>query len=53
MFKKLLLAICLASASAANAWDWFGLKPYDEADTNRPPRLYRLLEKANVFIELA
>ena len=53
MFKKLLLAICLASASAANAWDWFGLKPYDEADTNRPPRLHRLLEKANDFIELA
>ena len=53
MIKHLLIAICLAAAPAANAWDWFGLKPYDEADTNRPPRLHRLLEKANDFIELA
>jgi len=53
MFKKLLLAVCIASATVANAWDWFGLKPYDEADTNRPPRLHRLLEKANDLIEQA
>ena len=53
MIKHLLIALCLAAAPAANAWDWFGLKPYDEADTNRPPRLHRLLEKANDFIELA
>jgi len=53
MLKKLLLAVCIASATAANAWDWFGLMPYDEADTNRPPRLHRLLEKANDLIEQA
>lgn len=33
------------------AWYWpFG---YDEDNTNKPPRLHRLLEKANDFIELA
>ena len=53
MLKKLILAVCIASATAANAWDWFGLMPYDEADTNRPPRLHRLLEKANDLIEQA
>ncbi len=53
MIKHLLIALCLAAAPAANAWDWFGLKPYDVADTNRPPRLHRLLEQATDFIELA
>ena len=46
----LLLALGLAACSQA-AWYWpFG---YDEDNTNRPPRLHRLLEKANDFIELA
>ncbi len=53
MIKRLLIAICLVAASSANAWDWFGLAPYDEADTNRPPRLHRLLENANDLMEEA
>ena len=53
MMKNLITAICLAAASTANAWSWFGLAPYDEADTNRPPRLHRLLEKANDLMEQA
>jgi len=53
MIRKMLFAVCLVSAFSANAWSWFGLAPYDEADTNRPPRIHRLLEKANDLIELA
>ena len=53
MIKKLLFAISIAIASSANAWDWFGLAPYDESNTNRPPRLHRLMEKANDLIEQA
>ncbi|MGN0853880.1 MAG: hypothetical protein ACI4Q3_10985 [Kiritimatiellia bacterium] len=44
------LALGLASSAPA-AWYWpFG---YDEDSTNAPPRLHRLLEKANDYIELA
>lgn len=53
MLKKFLVILCLFAVPAANAWDWFGLAPYDESNTNRPPRLHRLLEKANDLIELA
>ena len=44
------LVLGLASSASA-AWYWpFG---YDEDSTNAPPRLHRLLEKANDYIELA
>ena len=47
-----LLAVALVFASAADAaWYWpFDLDP---DSTNKPPRLHRLLEKANDYIELA
>lgn len=50
-----LWALCAGAAflpdRAAAAWYWpFG---YDEDGTNQPPRLHRLLEKANDYIELA
>ena len=50
---KKLLAICIlfAATCAQAAWYW----PFtsSEDNTNKPPRLHRLLEKANDFIELA
>ena len=46
-----LILTVLLSACAQAAWYW----PFtsDEDNTNKPPRLHRLLEKANDFIELA
>jgi len=46
----LVLAVIL-SACAQAAWYW--PFPSAEDNTNKPPRLHRLLEKANDFIELA
>jgi len=51
--KNLVITLILAAAPMASAWDWFGLAPYDESNTNRPPRLHRLLEKANDLMEQA
>lgn len=46
-----LVASALSSLPSQAAWYWpFG---YDEDSTNAPPRLHRLLEKANDYIELA
>lgn len=48
-FLFTLLSVC-AFASANASWYWpFG---DDEANTNKPPRLHKLLEKANDLIEL-
>lgn len=45
----LILALSLCAVAQAS-WYW----PFDhESDTNAPPRLHRLLEKANDYIELA
>ena len=51
MKKWLLIFAVSAAACAQAAWYW----PFtsDEDNTNKPPRLHRLLEKANDFIELA
>ena len=46
-----LILTVLLSACAQAAWYW--PFTYDEDNTNKPPRLHRLLEKANDFIELA
>ncbi len=45
----LLLLVCGAAVSASAAWYW----PFDPDSTNKPPRLHRLLEQANEYIELA
>lgn len=45
---SLALVVLLASA-AQGAWYW----PFDPDSTNKPPRLHRLLVKANDFIERA
>lgn len=46
-----LFAATFSSLPSQAAWYWpFG---YDEDSTNAPPRLHRLLEKANDYIELA
>ncbi len=52
MEKKFFLLIAVACALCAQgAWYWpFGS---DEDSTNAPPRLHRLLEPANDYIELA
>ncbi len=43
-------ALALLTASAAQgAWYW----PFDPDSTNKPPRLHRLLAKANDYIEIA
>ena len=50
--KKAVLALALLwSTFLQAAWYW----PFEssEDNTNKPPRLHRLLEKANDFIELA
>lgn len=53
MFSR-IFSVCFVlglTMSAQAAWYWpFG---YDEDSTNAPPRLHRLLEKANDYIELA
>ena len=47
----LLALVCGLAGSASAAWYWpFDLDP---DSTNKPPRLHRLLEKANEYIELA
>ena len=45
----LLLLVCGVAVSASAAWYW----PFDPDSTNKPPRLHRLLEQANEYIELA
>ena len=46
-----VLVLALMPLHLAAAWYWpFG---YDEDSTNAPPRLHRLLEKANEYIEIA
>ena len=50
--KKIALAFALIVSSCVQAsWYW----PFEssEDNTNKPPRLHRLLEKANDFIEMA
>jgi len=48
--KAGLAALALLSASVAQgAWYW----PFDNDSTNKPPRLHRLLTKANDYIEIA
>ena len=51
MKKVLAICVLLAATCAQAAWYW----PFtsSEDNTNKPPRLHRLLEKANDFIELA
>ena len=51
MKKILSIGILFLATCAQAAWYW----PFtsSEDNTNRPPRLHRLLEKANDFIELA
>ena len=44
-----LLLVCGVAFSASAAWYW----PFDPDSTNKPPRLHRLLEQANEYIELA
>ena len=44
-----LLLVCGVAVSASAAWYW----PFDPDSTNKPPRLHRLLEQANEYIELA
>ena len=45
-----LAALAVALAAAANAaWYW----PFDPDSTNKPPRLHRLMEKANDYIDMA
>ena len=46
-----LILTVLLSACVQAAWYWPFPSPED--NTNKPPRLHRLLEKANDFIELA
>ena len=46
-----LILTVLLSACVQAAWYW--PFPSAEDNTNKPPRLHRLLEKANDFIELA
>lgn len=51
-FRVCLLAVaCLAAGLARAAWYW--PFDFDPDSTNKPPRLHRLLEKANDYIELA
>ena len=51
MKKVFLVCIVMATAFSQAAWYW----PFtsSEDNTNKPPRLHRLLENANDFIELA
>ncbi len=51
MKKVIAICVLLAATCAQAAWYW----PFtsSEDNTNKPPRLHRLLEKANDFIELA
>jgi len=51
MKRTFLLILCAFAVQLASAsWYW----PFDrEADTNAPPRLHRLMERANEYIELA
>ena len=52
MEKKLFLLLAVVSAlGAQGAWYWPFGSPED--NTNAPPRLHRLLEPANDYIELA
>lgn len=48
---SLLAVVCLAAGFARAAWYW--PFDFDPDSTNKPPRLHRLLEKANDYIELA
>ena len=43
-----VLAFAIAGAAHA-AWYW----PFDPDDEKKPPRLHRLLEKANDYIDMA
>ena len=47
----LFAAVCALALSASAAWYW--PFDFDPDSTNKPPRLHRLLEKANEYIELA
>ena len=48
--RVLCMALVFLCATAAQAaWYW----PFDPDSTNKPPRLHRLLAKANDYIELA
>ena len=51
MKKIFFICVLLGATCAQAAWYW----PFtsSEDNTNKPPRLHRLLEKANDFIELA
>ena len=51
MKNAALVLTVIFSACAQAAWYW--PFPSAEDNTNKPPRLHRLLEKANDFIELA
>lgn len=51
MKKAIFILAVLSAALSQAAWYW--PFPSAEDNTNRPPRLHRLLEKANDFIELA
>lgn len=50
-FVTLFVLVCGPAVSVHAAWYW----PFDfnPDSTNKPPRLHRLLEKANEYIELA
>ena len=51
MRNTLFIVACAFALGAQGAWYWpFGS---DEDGTNSPPRLHRLLEPANDYIELA
>lgn len=51
MRAAILAMLCWAAGAAGGAWYWpFG---GGEGDTNAPPRLHRLLEPANEYIDIA
>lgn len=53
LLRTLLLSFLVLGAAASCSAAWYWPFDFNPDSTNKPPRLHRLLEKANDYIELA